>query len=128
MEPLADCALNYYYIPCPTYSWFWGIDGYSEGDIVGSWFQVGDLSMFGRDPCDPVDCHTLYQFRILDLAGYGVPYPSLHEVEFDVYCCDDQGCPVGPSLWNSGAIRAGYAWNYISVEPTSWGTTKSMYR
>jgi hypothetical protein len=74
MEPLSDCGLNYYYyIPCPTYSWFWSIYGFEIGDIVGSWFRVGDISMFGYDPCDPEECQTLEMFRVLELSGYGIP-------------------------------------------------------
>jgi hypothetical protein len=71
-EPLYDCMLNYYYYtPCPTLSWFWGIYGWDYGDIVGAWFQVGDLSMFTAQACDPTECHTLEQIRVLDFAGYG---------------------------------------------------------
>lgn len=74
MEPLDGCALNYYYyIPCPTYSWFWSQYGFEIGDIVGAWFQVGDISMFGWEPCDPEGCHTLEMFRVLDFSGYGIP-------------------------------------------------------
>jgi hypothetical protein len=38
-------------------------------------------------------------------------------VEFDVYCSDEHGCPVGPSLWNSGPMETDFAWNYIDVDP-----------
>ena len=45
-EPLYDCYLNYfYYTPCPTYSWFWSFEGWEQDDIVGAFFQVGDISM-----------------------------------------------------------------------------------
>jgi hypothetical protein len=118
MEPLSDCQLNYYYYtPCPTYSWFWGFYDWDYGDIVGEWFQVGDLSMFTGQACDPVQCHTLEKIRVLDFAGYGTIHGCLFCVEFDVYCCDEYGCPVGPSLWNSGTMGTQFAWNYITVDP-----------
>jgi hypothetical protein len=42
-EPLYDCTLNYYYyIPCPTYSWFWAFTGWTPGDIIGTCFSIGD--------------------------------------------------------------------------------------
>lgn len=117
-EPLYDCYLNYYYyIPCPTYSWFWAFTGWELGDILGVFFQVGDVSMFDGRACDPVTCFTLEQIRILDFAGYGVQYPGWFSVTFDVYCCDEQGCPVGPSLWTSTPQDFGFAWNYIIVDP-----------
>ncbi len=117
VEPLSDCQLNYYYYtPCPTYSWFWAFTGWEYGDVVGAWFQVGDLSMFTASACDPVECHTLDRIRVLDFAGYGTIHGCC-TVEFDVYCCDEYGCPVGPSLWNSGIMGTGYAWNYLTVDP-----------
>jgi hypothetical protein len=117
-EPLYDCQLNYYYYtPCPTYSWFWGFYRWDPGDILGAWFQVGDLSMYTAETCDPTTCHTLEQIRVLDFAGYGTIHGCLFCVEFDVYCCDAYGCPVGPSLWNSGTMGTDYAWNYIMVDP-----------
>jgi len=118
MESLEDCYLNYYYyIPCPTYSWFWSFEGWEQDDIVGAFFQVGDISMATGTACDPDECHTLDMFRVLDFTGYGIPYPSHHEVEFDIYCCDEYGCPVGPSLWSMGPWKTGFGWNYISVDP-----------
>lgn len=118
MEPLSDCQLNYYYYtPCPTYSWFWGFYGWDYGDIVGAWFQVGDLSMFTGQACDPADCHTLEMIRVLDFMGIGTMHGCAACVEFDVYCCDEYGCPIGPSLWNSGLVGLEYAWNYLPVDP-----------
>ncbi|MFH1313410.1 MAG: hypothetical protein ABIJ00_09345 [Candidatus Eisenbacteria bacterium] len=117
-QPLYDCALQYYYyIPCPTYSWFWSYTGWDPGDVVGMCFDIGDQGTGGYDPCDPLNCHTLEQFRILDFAGYGTVYPGLFTVEFDVYCADASCCPVLPSLWNSGPIETGFAWNYVVVDP-----------
>jgi hypothetical protein len=117
-EPLYDCALNYYYYtPCPTYSWFWAFTGWAVGDIIGEWFQVGDVSMFGWTQCEPENCHNLEQIRVLDFAGYGQLHPGLFTIEFDVYCADEFGCPIGPSLWNSGPRETGYAWNYFTVDP-----------
>jgi len=115
---LCDCALQYYYyIPCPTYTWFWAFSGFDPGDVWGVWFRVGDISMGGHETCDPVNCHALEQFRILDFSGYGTVYPGLWTIRFDVYCCDEDGCPVGPSLWTSGPWETHYAWNYIPVDP-----------
>ena len=34
----------------------------------------------------------------------------------DVYCCDEYGCPVGPSLW-SQSLATFFAWNYFPVDP-----------
>jgi len=115
---LSDCALQYYYYcPCPTYGWFWSFTGQSSPDVFAAWFQVGDISMGGYAACDPVNCHALEQFRILDFSGYGTAYPGLFTQRFDVYCCDEDGCPVGPSLWTSGPWEFHYAWNYIPVDP-----------
>jgi hypothetical protein len=120
-EPLYDCTLNYYYyIPCPTYSWFWAFSGFTPGDIVGMCFNIGDEGTGGYDPCDPAICHTLEQFRILDFAGYGTIYPTLFTAQFDVYCSPEECCgPTAPfvHLWNSGDIETHYAWNYIVVDP-----------
>ena len=117
-EPLYDGILQYYYyIPCPTYSWFWAFYGWERHDIVGEWFQIGDLSTGGFGVCDPVQCQTLERFRVLDFAGYGVVHPGLFTIEFDIYCSDSYGCPVGPSIWNSGPLETGYAWNYFDVDP-----------
>ena len=116
--PLFDCALQYYYfIPCPTYSWFWAFSGWEYGDIVGKWFEIGDLSTAGFGACDPVECQTLETIRVMDLCAYGTPYPNIHIVEFEVFCCDEYGCPVGPALWSSGTLETGYNWNYLWVEP-----------
>ncbi len=69
-EPLYDWALQYYYyIPCPTYSWFWAYSGFAPGDIVGAWYTIGDAGTGGYDPCDPEQCMVLEQFRVLDFAG-----------------------------------------------------------
>jgi len=125
-EPLFDCYMNYYYyIPCPTYSWFWNFTGWTPNDVIGVWFQIGDASMgragSGCPPylnCDPANAHTIQQFRVLDFAGYGTVYPGYFTVEFDIWCSNDAGCPVGPSLWNSGPVEfcAG-GWNVVPVTP-----------
>ena len=124
-EPLYDCYMNYYYyIPCPTYSWFWSFSGWLNGQVVGEWFKVGDPSM-GRvatcppfATCDPCNAHTIEQLRVLDFAGYGTTYPGLFTVDFDIWCADADGCPVGPSLWCSGAKELCVGgWNYVPVTP-----------
>ena len=117
-EPLYDCALSYYYsIPCPTYSWFWGYWGWTHGEIIGLHFTIGDIGTAGHDPCCPTSCHQLERIRVLDLAGYGTTYPGLFTVEFDVYCCDENGCPVGPSLWNSAPWETAPGWNELMIAP-----------
>jgi hypothetical protein len=122
-EPLYDCALQYYYyIPCPTDSWFWGWSGWSPGDIVGAVFMIGeDPSMGGFAVCDSVLCQELETIRVLDFAGYGTVYPGLYTVEFEVYCADPataDGCPqYVPAIWNSGPYETHYGWNYIPLDP-----------
>jgi hypothetical protein len=116
-EPLYDCALNYYfYMPCPTYSWFWAFTGWVPGEIIGMCFWIGDQGTGGWDPCDPALCQTLEQIRILDFAGYGTVYPGLFTFEFDVYCC---AASLNPYLhiWNSGPLETHFAWNYFLVDP-----------
>jgi hypothetical protein len=122
-EPLYDCYMQYYYsIPCPTNSWFWMYTGMCWPDVCGVFFTVGDPTMGspGCDPdyvaCDPYNNHTIEQFRVLDYAGYGTLYPGLYTVVFNMYCCDAEGCPVGPSMWNSGPVEfCNSGWNYISL-------------
>jgi hypothetical protein len=119
--PLYDCALNYYYyIPCPTYSWFWSYTGWTPGEVIGMCFNIGDQGTGGYAPCDPSMCQKLEQFRILDFAGYGTVYPGLFTVEFDVYCAGEYCCGTAAPymhLWNSGPLETGYAWNYFVVDP-----------
>jgi hypothetical protein len=113
-EPLYDCRLNYYYyVPCPTYSWFWGFSGWEPDDVIGCWFHVGDQGTSGFDPCDPDSCLSIEQFRIMDFAGYGVVYPGFFTVEFEIWQSDGDGCPVGPALWSSGPVETSIGWNYI---------------
>jgi hypothetical protein len=120
-EPLYDCTLNYYYyIPCPTYSWFWAFSGFTTGEIVGMCFNIGDQGTGPVAPCDPATCHELEQIRILDFAGYGTVYPGLFTIMFDVFCAPEECCgPTHPfiHLWNSGGLETGYAWNYFLVDP-----------
>ncbi len=117
-EPLEDCILQYYYyLPCPTYSWFWAFTGWDVGDVAGEWFEIGDPSTGGFGLCDPVQCHNLERIRVLDFAGYGTVHPGLFTIEFDIFCSDQYGCPVGPSLWNSGPCETRYAWNYFAIDP-----------
>lgn len=118
-EPLYNCALQYYYyVPCPTYAWFWMYTGWAAGDMIGEFFTVGDPSMGGWAPCDPLMAHTIEQFRILDFAGYGTIYPGLFTTSFDIWCATADGCPVGPSLWNSGPVEFCVGgWNMINVDP-----------
>lgn len=117
-DPLSDCYMNYYYyIPCPTYSWFWSFYGWSQGDVIGTCFSIGDLSTFTGAACDPQLCFRIDQLRVLDFAGYGTLYPGLFTVEFKIYCADEQGCPVGEAMWSSGPYETGFAWNYVPVVP-----------
>jgi hypothetical protein len=117
-EALQQCFLQYYYyVPCPTYSWFSAFHGWDYGDIVGQFFTVGDMSTGSLSPCDPYDCKAVAGIQVLDFAGYGAVYPGLYTVRFDLYCSDEYGCPVGQSLWNSGPVETGTSWNTIMVEP-----------
>lgn len=118
MAPLSDGSLSYfYYIPCPTYSWFWSYTGWKPNDIVGAFFTVGDQGTGGSDPCDPFTCHTVAALRVLDFAGYGTVYPGLFTVEFDLWRSDEQGCPEGGSIWSSGPYETSFGWNYVLFEP-----------
>ncbi len=117
-EPLYDCALQYYYyIPCPTYSWFWCLFGWERGDVLGAWFTVGDNSTGGYEACDPGACMALESFVVLDFAGYGTLYPWDYTVKFEVWCADEYGCPVGPVLWSSGPYETHLGWNHVYVDP-----------
>jgi hypothetical protein len=120
-EPLYDCLLSYfYYIPCPTYSWFWLAYPWNYGDVIGACFNVGDQGMGGYPPCDPSLGRNIEQFRILDFAGYGIEYPGLFTVEFDLYCAPAVCCgATAPTvhLWNSGPLETGPGWNYFPVDP-----------
>jgi len=120
-EPLYDTALQYYYyVPCPTYSWFWAFTGWTPGEIIGMCFNIGEEGTGGWPPADPATCQKLEQIRILDFAGYGTVYPGLFTFEFDVYCADEECCgPTAPAvhLWNSGPLETHYAWNYYLIDP-----------
>jgi hypothetical protein len=126
-ESLQDCNLQYYYyIPCPVESWFWGFYQWEQNDIIGQYFVIGDAPTGVHSPCDPEQCHTLEYFRVLDFAGYGTIYPGDFTVEFDVWCCDVDGCPVGPSLWNSGPFETGPPidpWNYVYLDSAIYLTS-----
>jgi hypothetical protein len=121
------CYMNYYYyVPCPTSSWFWSFSDWQPGDVIGEWFELGDPSM-GQDGaggppqrrCDSCFClPDLAGFRVLDFAGYGTIYPGLWTVGFNVWCADPDGCPVGQPLWSSQPVEFCTAgWNYINVQP-----------
>ena len=113
MEPQYDGALcYYYYVPCPTYAWFWSYTGWDVGDIIGMTFCIGDQGTNGFDPLDPLNCQEIDQLRILDFAGYGTVYPGLFTVEFDLWCADG-----AIHVWNSGPFETGFAWNYVPVDP-----------
>jgi len=125
-EPLYDSYTRYYYyIPCPTSSWFWNYTSWTPGDVLGVLFTIGDPSMgrvgAGCPPyitSDPVLGHTIEQFRVLDFAGYGTIYPGLFTVNFDIWCANEQACPVGPALWSSGPKEfCAAGWNYVVVTP-----------
>ncbi len=112
-----SCYLQYYYyIPCPDYSWFWSFSGWLPNDVIGVVFRIGDLSMQNWALCDSAPDYLLETIRVLDFSGFGTVYPGLYTVRFDVYCSDENGCPVGPSLWNSGPKETAYSWNYIEID------------
>lgn len=123
MESLSDCKLQYYYyIPCPVESWFWALygppdgGGWEPGDVVGQWFQVGDMSTGRFEPCGPEDCQSLVAIQYLNLCTYGTTYPNINLVTFDIYCSDEEGCPIGPSLWQSETYRPSYGWQYVILD------------
>ncbi len=121
MEPLYDCYMQYYYYirydPPTSGSWFWYWDGWETGDRLGAHFTVGDLSMWTGLACDPVAAFTIEQIRILDFAGYGTVHPGWWSVEFDVYCSDAEGCPVGPPIHTTPRLETYFGWNYIDFDP-----------
>ena len=41
-DVLSDCELHYYYVPCPTTSYFYAWSGWEYGDILGQFFVVDD--------------------------------------------------------------------------------------
>lgn len=116
-EPPYDArAQYYYYIPCPTYSWFWGYSGWEPGDVLGAYFRFYDTFTGGCDPFDIYGCWGLEWIRVLDFAGYGVQYPGLFTIELDVYCSDESESPFH-HLWNSGPLETAFGWNYFYVNP-----------
>jgi hypothetical protein len=123
MAPLQYSYLQYYYyVPCPTYSWFWGFFGWAQGDKVGQFFTIGDTPTAGFPACDPTLCHDVVGFRILDFSGYGQVYPGLYTVKFNIYCCDATGCPVGEPLWESGSIETVPDWNTVMLDSALYVT------
>lgn len=105
----------YYYVPCPSYSYFWSFSGWDCGDIVGVWFDVGIQGTGGWPAIDPDDCFMLDGFRVLDFEGAGTVYPGLYTVEFSVWCADESGCPAfDVPLWRSGPYETGFGWNYVT--------------
>lgn len=119
MEPLQGCTLQYYYyVPCPTYAWFWAFYDWNCGDIIGTVFTVGETGTGGNTPCDPENCHDIVGLSVLDFAGYGTAYPGLFTVEFNVYCADENSAPIGPSLGSSGPFETTKGWNNIIFDPS----------
>jgi len=124
-EPISECYMQYYYsILCPTSSWYWIHDN-TRWAAWGVFYTIGDPSMArsgsGCPPyeaCDPYNAHTVDRIRVLDFAAYGTTYPGLSAVEFEIWCADPLGCPVGSALWSSGPVEfCQRGWNYLSVEP-----------
>jgi hypothetical protein len=123
----AEGTLSYYYsIPEWYYdpwgpdgwvSYFWGFSGWEQGDMVGCWFQPGDLGTFGFDPLDPENCKHIERIRVLDFAGYGTMYPGLFTVEFSIWPSDSEGCPIGPSIWSS-PFETKLGWNCVEIDPS----------
>ncbi len=119
VEALQGCTLQYYYyIPCPTYSWFWAYYDWDCGDIIGTVFTVGETGTGGNTACDPENCHDVVGLSVLDFAGYGTAYPGLFTVEFDVYCADENNAPIGLPLASSGPIETTEGWNNIVFLPS----------
>jgi hypothetical protein len=126
-EPVYDGALQYYYyIPAPTYSWFWVFTGWEPGDIIGQCFQIGDQGTGGYLPLDPWNCHTLEILRVLDFAGYGTVYIGMFTQQYDVYCINEYCCdPTPPMLhiYQSGGVEFHFGWQYyyFDVDPDTPG-------
>lgn len=113
-----DCFLQYYYyIPCPTDSWFWGFYGWVPGEKIGTFYTIGDMSTGAFGVCDSSACQHIVGFRVLDFAGYGVVYPGMFTVRFGIYCCTAEGCPVGPPLWESPPTETEKYWSSVMIEP-----------
>jgi hypothetical protein len=109
--------LQYYYdIPCPVDSYYWAFTGPITNEIVGVFFDVGDISTGGHEPVDPAQCQSLEMIRFLDFGDYGPGYPGCFTIQFDVYCSDQQGCPIGPSLWST-EWEPVTGWSYVPVDP-----------
>jgi hypothetical protein len=114
---LYDLGLQYYYyIPCPTYSWFWGYSGWEPGDVLGASFTIGDTPTGPFVPGCPYSCDLLDFICVLDLAGYGQIYPGFFTIEMDCYCSDESGNPA-QHIWNSGPLETAFGWNYFLVSP-----------
>jgi hypothetical protein len=114
--PYYDCYLsNFYYVPCPTYSWFWAYSGWEPGDIIGSSFTIGEQPTGPGWPCDPQICGDLRGIQVLDFAGYGTVYPGKFTFELEIYYVDTTGAP-GCNIWNSGPLETGYGWNYFEAD------------
>ena len=61
VEALQGCTLQYYYyIPCPTYSWFWAYYDWDCGDIVGTVYTIGEEGTGGHLACDELNCHDKF--------------------------------------------------------------------
>jgi hypothetical protein len=113
-EPMYDGALQYYYyIPCPTYSWFWAWTGWEYCDYIGVVFHIGDYGTGGWAPLDPYTCQEIETVRILDFAGYGTVYPGLFAIDIIIIC------PPWPYIWlyDSPPINTHFGWNYIDLIP-----------
>lgn len=120
-EPWYQCGLQYYYhVPCPSYSWFWGVKGWGHGDHVGVLLDTGDPTLGGIDWCEHTTEHCWFSyFRVLDFAGYGAVYPGHFTVEFSIYCADEQGCPT-EHIWFSGPRETHFGWNYVELDRDSY--------
>jgi hypothetical protein len=124
-EP-AEGTLSYYYFIGSTCmydfggicygSYFWGFYDWEPGDMLGCWFQPGDLSTSGFAPLDPEDCNHISRIRVLDFAGEGTIYPGLFTVEFSIWPSDSEGCPIGPAIWSS-PFEAKRGWNCVEIDP-----------
>jgi hypothetical protein len=116
-EPVYDCWLSYYYyVPCPTYSWFWAYSGWTPGELIGSSFTIGEQPTGPGWPCDPMTCSVIEGIGVLDFAGYGIMYPGMFTFELDVYYPDSTGIGIW-HLWNSGPLETQFGWNYFSTWP-----------
>jgi hypothetical protein len=107
--PTYDGALQYYYyVPCPTYSWFWAYTGWTPGDYVGMSFTIGDQGTGGNDPLDP----TVAQ------SGHSTSPATVRSI---------QACLQWSSMYGVLRVRSSTYGTAVLWRPTPDGTTSIWF-